>query len=206
MSLATRDERDFLRAQLALALAGFTCFTLLYGTQPILPQLAHEFGVSPTTASLTVAAGTAAMAMLLIPLSLVSDRYGRERLMRFGLAGAGAFAFVSALAPDFLVLLVSRVGLGACIAGVPAAAMAYLGDEIPAEARARAMGLYIAANALGGMSGRFLVAGVTDWLDWRYGLASLGVIGTAAAEVTFTGTPPRSERARAERGRPMIGL
>ena len=181
---------DSIRAQLALALAGFTCFALLYGTQPILPQLTDEFGVSPATASLTVAAGTAAMAILLIPLSLFADRYGRERLMRWGLAGAGAFAFGTALAPDFLLLFLCRIGLGACIAGVPAAAMAYLGDEIPPERRARAMGLYIAANALGGMSGRFIVAGVTEWLDWRYGLAALGVIGTAAAIVFWRMLPP----------------
>jgi len=181
---------DSLRAQLALALAGFTCFALLYGTQPILPQLTDEFGVSPATASLTVAAGTAAMAILLIPLSLLSDRYGRERLMRWGLAGAGAFAFGTALAPDFLLLFLCRIGLGASIAGVPAAAMAYLGDEIPPERRARAMGLYIAANALGGMSGRFIVAGVTEWLDWRYGLATLGVIGTASAIVFWRMLPP----------------
>ena len=181
---------DSLRAQLALALAGFTCFALLYGTQPILPQLTDEFGVSPATASLTVAAGTAAMAILLIPLSLFADRYGRERLMRWGLAGAGAFAFGTALAPDFLLLFLCRIGLGASIAGVPAAAMAYLGDEIPPERRARAMGLYIAANALGGMSGRFIVAGVTEWLDWRYGLAALGVIGTASAIVFWRLLPP----------------
>jgi YNFM family putative membrane transporter len=180
----------FLRANLALAIAGFTCFALLYGTQPILPQLTGDFGVSPATASLTVAAGTAAMAFLLIPLSLFADRYGRERLMRWGLAGAGAFAFASAVAPDFLPLFLCRVGLGACIAGVPAAAMAYLGDEIPPEKRARAMGLYIAANALGGMSGRFIVAGVTEWLDWRYGLAALGAIGTAAAIVFWRMLPP----------------
>ena len=194
---------DSLRAQLALALAGFTCFALLYGTQPILPQLTGEFGVSPATASLTVAAGTAAMAILLIPLSLFADRYGRERLMRWGLAGAGAFAFGTALAPDFLLLFLCRIGLGASIAGVPAAAMAYLGDEIPPERRARAMGLYIAANALGGMSGRFVVAGVTEWLDWRYGLATLGVIGTASAIVFWRLLPlarhftPRSMQPRA---------
>lgn len=171
----------FLRANLALAIAGFTCFALLYGTQPVLPQLTDEFGVSPGTASLSVAAGTAAMAFLLIPLSLFADRYGRERLMRWGLAGAAMFAFASAVAPDFLVLLACRAGLGACIAGVPAAAMAYLGDEIAPDARSRAMGLYIAANALGGMSGRFLVALVTGWMDWRYGLASIGLVGTLAA-------------------------
>ena len=180
----------FARANLALAIAGFTCFALLYGTQPILPQLTGEFAVTPATASLTVAAGTAAMAFLLIPLSLVADRYGRERVMRWGLAGAGMFAFASAVAPDFYLLLLCRVGLGACIAGVPAAAMAYLGDEIAPDSRARAMGLYIAANALGGMSGRFLVAAVTGWLDWRYGLATLGVLGTVAALVFWRLLPP----------------
>lgn len=180
----------FARTVLALAIAGFTCFLLLYATQPILPQLTQEFGVSPATASLTVAAGTAAMAFLLIPLSLVSDRYGRERVMRWGLSGAGVFAFASAVAPDFHLLLLCRAGLGVCIAGVPAAAMAYLGDEIAPERRSRAMGLYIAANALGGMSGRFIVAGVTDWMDWRYGLAALGVLGSVLAIVFWRLLPP----------------
>jgi YNFM family putative membrane transporter len=180
----------FRRANAALSIAGFTCFALLYGTQPVLPQLTQEYGVAPATASLAVTLGTGAMALLLIPISLFADRHGRERVMRWGLAGAGFFAFASAVAPDFLVLLACRVGLGACIAGVPAAAMAYLGDEVSTESRSRAMGLYIAANALGGMSGRFLVAGITGWLDWQWGLASLGVLGTVSAIVFWRLLPP----------------
>ncbi|WP_422898826.1 MFS transporter [Propionivibrio sp.] len=164
-----------------MALAGFTCFFLLYGTQPILPQLTHEFGISPAMASLSVSAGTAAMAFLLIPLSLVSDRYGRASLMRWCLFGAAVFAFGSSFAPDYFVLLLSRICLGACIAGVPAAAMAYLGEELAPELRSRAMGLYIAANALGGMSGRLIAALVTEYLSWRHGLATLGIVGLLAA-------------------------
>lgn len=181
---------DFRRANLALATGGFTCFSLLYGTQPVLPQLTHEFGISPATASFSVAAGTLAMALLLIPLSLIADRYGRERLMRWGLAGAALFACASALAPNFFLLVCCRALLGACIAGVPAAAMAYLGEEFAPNARGRAMGLYIAANALGGMSGRFLAALVTGWLDWRYGLAALGLLGFAAAGLFWRLLPP----------------
>lgn len=181
---------DYRRANLALAIGGFTCFALLYGTQPVLPQLARDFAVSPGSASLTVAAGTAAMAILLIPLSLIADRYGRERLMRLGLSGAALFSIASALAPNFLLLLLCRACLGAGIAGVPAAAMAYLGEEIVPSARSRAMGIYIAANALGGMSGRFLVALVTDWLDWRYGLAVLGMLGALAAFAFWRLLPP----------------
>ncbi|HET7776278.1 MAG TPA: MFS transporter [Azospira sp.] len=181
---------EFRRANLALATGGFTCFALLYGTQPVLPQLTHEFAISPATASLSVAAGTLAMALLLIPLSLIADRYGRERLMRFGLFGAALFACASALMPNFLLLLFCRAALGACIAGVPAAAMAYLGEEMAPNARGRAMGLYIAANALGGMSGRFLAALVTDWWDWRHGLAALGLLGVLAAYTFWRLLPP----------------
>lgn len=40
------------------------------------------------------------------------------------------------------------------------------------------------------MSGRFIVAGVTGWIDWRYGLASLGLLGTASAIVFWRLLPP----------------
>lgn len=178
------------RANIALALAGFTCFALLYGTQPILPQLTHEFQVSPGVSSLTVAAGTAAMAFLLIPWSLLSDRLGRTLLMRAGLVGATLFALASTVAPDFWSLVVCRACLGVCIAGVPAAAMAYLGEEIALDSRSQAMGLYIGANALGGMSGRFLSAVVTGWGNWRLGLAALAALGAAATLAFWRLLPP----------------
>ena len=87
------------RSTLAVSLAGFSCFLLLYGTQPLLPQLSETFGISAGTVSLSVTAGTGTMALLLIPFSLVADRWGRERLMRFGLLGAALCAQASAWAP-----------------------------------------------------------------------------------------------------------
>ena len=168
---------DFRRANCALILGGFACFTLLYGTQPILPQFSKAFGISPTMASLTVSAGTLTLSLLLIPLSLLSDRFGRAPLMKSALLGATFFAWLSALAPDFESLVLSRAGIGACIAALPASAMAYLGEEIAPAARGRVMGMYIAGNALGGMFGRFLSALVTQYSNWHYGLAALALTG-----------------------------
>ena len=186
---ADRDESN--RITLAVCLAGFSCFVLLYGTQPLLPQLSEAFAISPGTASLSVTVGTGAMALLLIPFSLVADRWGRERLMRFGLLGAALCALASAWAPDFALLVLARGLLGACIAGVPAAAMAHLGEEVPGSARARVMGLYIAANALGGMAGRLVSAVVSDLTgSWHYGLAALGVIGLVVAVAFWRLLPP----------------
>lgn len=39
------------RTVLAIALAGFASFWLLFGAQPLLPQIAREFGVTPAAAS-----------------------------------------------------------------------------------------------------------------------------------------------------------
>lgn len=180
------------QVNVAVAIAGFTGFALLHGAQPILPQLAHEFRVSPGVSSLVVAAGTAAMAMLLIPLSMLSDRYGRRPLMRAGLVGASVLALASSLAPDFWSLVICRACLGVCIAGVPAAAMAYLGEEVAVESQGRAMGIYIGATALGGMSGRLLSALVTGWANWRFGLAVLGLLGALATLAFWRLLPPGS--------------
>ena len=180
----------FRRANWALILGGFACFTLLYGTQPILPQFTEAFGISPTMASLTVSAGTLTLSILLIPLSLLSDRFGRAPLMKAALLGATLFAALSALAPDFEWLVFSRAGVGACIAALPAAAMAYLGEEIAPAARGRVMGMYIAGNALGGMFGRFLSALVTQYSSWHYGLAALALIGGICTLLFWRLLPP----------------
>ncbi|AYH43360.1 MFS transporter [Azoarcus sp. DN11] len=175
---------------------GFATFALLYAPQPILPRLVSDFAVAPTTASLAVSLGTAALAMLLLPASVLSDRYGRQPLMKTSLALATVIAFATALAADFNQLLVLRMLLGAVLAGLPASAMAWLGEEISPRAQGRAMGLYIAGNALGGMSGRFLVACITDWSSWRIAVATLGVLGLVAT-IVFWRCLPASQHFRA---------
>ena len=169
---------------------GYASFAMLYATQPLLPQLAADFAVGAAASSLAVSAGTAAMAVMLIPASVLSDRFGRVPLMKGSLALAAVIATASAVVTDFTQLLVLRALLGAVLAGLPAAAMAYLSEEVAPDAQGRAMGLYIGGNALGGMSGRFLAALFTDWSSWRMALAALGVLGLVATMVFWRGLPP----------------
>ncbi|MDX5364493.1 MAG: MFS transporter, partial [Pseudazoarcus pumilus] len=130
----------FKRANLALFIGGFATFALLYATQPLLPELSRVFEVGPAWASLAVSAGTGAMALMLIPASILSDRYGRVRLMKWSLALAAAVALAGVFVTDFTQMVVLRALLGAALAGLPAAAMAYLGEEIAPNAQGRAMG------------------------------------------------------------------
>lgn len=186
----TAGTPAFQRANLAMFVGGFATFALLYGTQPMLPLFSAAFGVSPASASLTVSAGTAALALALIPASVLADRIGRQPVMKAALAIAAVLSICAALVTDFTQLLVLRALLGAALAGLPAAAMAYLGEEVAPNAQGRAMGLYIAGNALGGMSGRVLAALLTEWGSWRIALAVLGVLGVLAAVLFWRRLPP----------------
>jgi YNFM family putative membrane transporter len=186
------------RANLAMFVGGFATFAMVYSTQPLLPLLAAEFGVGAASASLTVSASTAGLALMLIPGSVLADRLGRHSVMKVSLALAAVLALATAFAPDFPSMLVLRALLGAAVAGLPAAAMAYIGEEIAPGAQARAMGLYIAGNALGGMSGRFVAALFTDWTSWRVALGVIGVLGLVSAVVFWLRLPAsRNFRPRA---------
>ena len=186
----TAGSPAYRRTSLAMFVGGFATFALLYATQPLLPQLADDFALGAARSSLAVSSGTAAMAVLLIPASVLSDRFGRERLMKVSLALAAAVSIASAAVTDFTQLLVLRALLGVVLAGLPAAAMAYLSEEVAPDAQGRAVGLYIGGNALGGMSGRFLAAVITEWASWRWALGALGALGLLAAIVFWRGLPP----------------
>jgi len=66
------------RANLAMFVGGFATFAMVYSTQPLLPLLAAEFGVGAASASLTVSATTAGLALMLIPASVLADRLGGD--------------------------------------------------------------------------------------------------------------------------------
>lgn len=195
----------FRRANTALFIGGFSTFALLYATQPLLPELAREFDVGAARASLAVSAGTGAMACMLIPATILSDRYGRMALMRVSLALAAAIALLGAFVTDFTQMVALRALLGAALAGLPAAAMAYLGEEVAPNAQGRAMGLYIGGNALGGMSGRVLGGLLADLGSWRVALAVLGVLGVLAA-IAFWRALPASHHFRARSVSPRAVL
>ncbi|BAL23969.1 MFS transporter [Azoarcus sp. KH32C] len=192
----------FVRTSLAMFAGGFATFAMLYATQPVLPKLAAEFAIAPAQASLSVSIGTAALAAMLIPASVLSDRIGRRWVMRLSLALATLAAAASAIVTDFTQMLVLRMLLGAVLAGLPASALAYLGEEVAPGTLGRSVGLYIGGNALGGMTGRFLVGWLTDLSSWRIAFAATGVLGLIAT-IVFWLCLPESRHFRASRSGPL---
>ena len=77
---------------------GLAIFNTLYATQALLPTLTTELDITPSTAALTVSAATGALALCVVPASILSEKYGRGRVL-----------VISALAATGIGLLLSLI-------------------------------------------------------------------------------------------------
>ena len=179
----------FKRSNRALFFGGFSTFSLLYCVQPLMPVLSHEFHLTPAQSSWSLSVSSGLLAISLVLLSAVSDRYGRKPLMVASMFSAAILTILSAFAQDYAQLLAIRAMLGVALGGMPAVAMAYLGEEIEGPSLGLSMGLYIAGSAFGGMSGRLIASMLSDFLSWRWALGVLGVAGVLAAAEFWRSLP-----------------
>ncbi|MBM7607105.1 YNFM family putative membrane transporter [Lysinibacillus composti] len=176
MTYLQKGTKQFTLANLALFAAGFITFANLYITQPLFPQFSKEFHVSPTVASLSLSVATVVLSFSLILFGSLSEAWGRKKLMTISIFAASILTIALAFSPSFEILILLRIVQGFVFAGVPAIAMAYLGEEVDPASLGAAMGLYISGNSVGGLAGRIIMGTVTDLYNWQIGMIFLGLL------------------------------
>jgi MFS transporter, YNFM family, putative membrane transport protein len=184
------DGPGYRRALLALFAAGLATFVLMYATQALLPAISADLSLSPAQSSLTVSAATGALAVALLPMSALSEKYGRTRVMTASVFAAAVLALLIPFAPDLTSLVVLRTVQGVALAGLPATAMAYLAEEVDSSAIASAIGLYVAGNSIGGMLSRVLTGAIAQFWGWRAALLGVGLAALACAVAFRVLIPP----------------
>lgn len=169
-------EPPYRRALLALTAMGLATFAMVYSVQPLLAVAAADLQVSATAATMLMTVTTFAIAIAVLPLARLSERRGRHRVVVGCLAVAAVTGIAGALAPTFGLIVVLRGVQGAALAGVPAAALAWVAEEIHPTAITRVGGLYIAGTTVGGMGGRVLAGFASEVVGWRWAIVVVCVI------------------------------
>ena len=201
-----RGTPKYRRVTVAMIAAALSTFAMLYCVQPMMPVFTDVFAVSPSVASLSLSAGSGALASGLLIAGRLSDAIGRKKLMATSLFIVASVTIACAVAPNWTSLLVLRMLLGLAMAGVPAVGMAYLAEELHPRDLGAAMGLYVAGNAFGGLTGRVLTGVLLDWTgSWRVTIAIMGCFGFLSA-CLFTALLPPSRRFVADRDFALAGL
>ena len=186
----------YVRTSVALYLAGFATFSLLYCPQPLLPILSRTFGVDAASASLSISFATACLAVSIVAAATLSDLKGRRSVMMLSLLSASALNALAAFTPNWGLFLLCRALEGVALGGVPAVAMTYLSEETEERGLGLAMGIYVGATAVGGMGGRVVTGLVAEYASWRAAVAAIGVLGLVNA-VGFLLLLPASRHFRA---------
>lgn len=163
------------RSLLALIFVLVTCaFTTIYITQPVLPILRAQFGISPSMASLSVSAVILGMAVTTLPIGVLADRYPARRLILAGGCVVAGASLVCATTTSFPALIAMRLIQGAFLPALTTCLAAWLSRTLPPQALNVAMGTYVSATVAGGLVGRLLAGWLYAPAHWRYAFVTAG--------------------------------
>lgn len=179
----TEGSREYRLILLALTCAGIATFAQLYSPQGVLPRIAEDLRVRADQAALLISAATIGLALGVLPWSWLADRLGRVRAMKASLIVATLCGFAVTAWPSFEGILVLRALEGLALGGLPAAAIAYLNEEVHPSHAGMAAAIYVSGTTVGGLSGRVLSVPVADAFGWRTAIlvvTGLGALATLA--------------------------
>ncbi len=182
-------------------------FTAVYITQPVLPVLQVEFGVSETTASLTVSAVILGIALANLPFGVLADRYPIRPILLGGATVVSAASLLCAATKGIWLLIAARFVQGLFIPSLTTCLAAYLARSLPLARLNVVMGSYVSATIAGGLGGRLLGGWIHPPLHWRYAfVTSAGLLIAAAAAAARALPRERAERPVEERGSGFVRL
>jgi predicted MFS family arabinose efflux permease len=136
-----------------------------------------------------------------LPFGLLADRVNRRNLIAGSIAFWSAMTAVCGTAPNFLVLLVGRMGIGAGEAAGQSAIVSTIADLFPPSRRARAVAVYFVSNPLGAMAALGAGGVILQAYGWRAVWLAAAVPGFLCALALWglTKNPSRAVSAAAKK-------
>lgn len=143
----------------------------------VFPFLKAGWGLSDTKLGTLTSVVSLTVGVLAIPLSLLSDRWGRSRAI-IAMAALWSLATVgSALAANYQELLISRFFVGLGEAAYGSVGLAVVLAVFSPSKRASLSGAFMAAGSFGSVVGTFLGGLLAQQLGWRWSLGVMAIVG-----------------------------
>ena len=160
------DRRKFL---LLLALAQFICSFAGSNMNVMINDISEDLDTDVRGVQLAITSFLLIMAILMIPASKLTDRWGRKRCFIGGLALYGVGALLSALAPSLGVLILGNSvleGVGTALLIPPVYILATIAFT-DVTSRARAFGVISGLGGIGAAAGPLIGGLIATAISWR---------------------------------------
>lgn len=155
------------------------------------------------TASFAASVAPLTMAAAVLGAGALGDLYGKKRMYVYGLLGTILFGLLAAAAPNGMILMAARAGIGVGCAFLLGLSLAIVNDAFAPERRNRAISLFLAAS--------FAIAAplpaISTWfaqqIGWRASFLVTPAIALIGVVITLRYVP---ESPRASRRMDVVGL
>jgi MFS family permease len=164
--MSATDRRRFLAP---LALAQFICSFAGSNMNVMINDIKDDLDTTVTGVQATITLFLLIMAVLMIPCSKLTDRWGRKRCFTAGLVLYGIGALLSAAAPGLGILILGNSvleGVGTALLIPPVYILTTLRFH-DLTSRARAFGVISGLGGIGAAAGPLIGGVITTGISWR---------------------------------------
>jgi predicted MFS family arabinose efflux permease len=188
-------EPSLVRPIVLLSAASFASVATMRAADPLLPQVAREFGVSAGDASIIATAFALAYGFCQLVYGVLGDRFGKYRLVALATLASAVTVTSAAFADSLAMLGTARLAGGATAAAIVPLSMAFIGDHVPYERRQTVLARFLTGTILGIVSGQVLGGVLGEMVGWRAVFLLLGALFLAIGalllgELRSTRMPP----------------
>ncbi|HEU4674238.1 MAG TPA: MFS transporter [Candidatus Limnocylindrales bacterium] len=157
------------------------------------PAIAAAFGAGTGDVGWVVFGYSAAFAVMTAVYGSLARRFGLVPCLTAGVALVASGALVATLAPSLPLVIAARVLQGTGAGAIPTLTMALIARRMTGPARARALGINVAAVGVGFASGPLVGGLLLEVFGWR-GAMALGMLVAPAALLVWRFDPDRGRR------------
>jgi MFS family permease len=157
------------RLLLPLALAQFICSFAGSNMNVMINDISEDLDTNVQGVQAAITLFLLVMAILMIPCSKLTDRWGRKRCFTAGLALYGVGALISAIAPSLAVLIIGNSileGVGTALLIPPVYILTTLAFT-DLRSRAKAFGAISGMGGIGAAAGPLIGGLITSAISWR---------------------------------------
>src|SRR4026209_1317891 len=169
VTVAARPLASARRLILPLALAQFICSFAGSNMTVRINDISRDLDTTVHGVQTAITLFLLIMAILMIPCSKLTDRWGRKRCFTWGLILFGIGALLSAVSPGLGVLILGKSVLGGCGTALlipPVYILATLWfDDL--TSRAWAFGVICGLGGIGAAAGPLIGSVITTGISWR---------------------------------------
>lgn len=169
-------EPSIVRPIVLLSAASFASVATMRVADPLLPQVAGEFGVGAGEASIIATAFALAYGFCQLLYGVLGDRFGKYRLVTLATLLSALTVGSAAFAGSLAMLGAARLAAGASAAAIVPLSMAFIGDHVPYERRQTVLARFLTGTILGIISGQVFGGVLGEMVGWRAVFVLLGAL------------------------------